>query len=87
MKNLKMMKPLLAMSFALYLGSSAFATESSVSHTADEAGNSVKKTYRNAKDKTCEMVNGKMQCLGKKIKHKMENASDAISTEAKEIKH
>ena len=87
MKNLKIMKSVLAMTFAFHLGSSAFASESSVSQAADDAGNSVKKTYRNAKDKTCEMVNGKMQCLGKKIKHKIENASDAASTEAKELKH
>ena len=72
------------MTFAFYLGSAAFAAESSVSHAADEAGNSVKKTYRSAKDKTCEMVNGKMQCLGKKIKHKLENASDSASAKAKE---
>ncbi len=87
MKNMKIFKPLLAITFSLYLGSSAFANESSVSQTAGDAGNAVKKTYRNAKDKTCEMINGKMQCLGKKIKHKMENASDEVSSEAKEIKH
>lgn len=87
MKKLKIIKPLLAFTFAIYLGSPAFAGESSVTTTADEVGNAVKKSVRTAKDKTCEMINGKMQCLGKKIKHKLENASDEATSSAKEIKN
>ncbi len=45
-----------------------------------EAKKDVKAGINNAKDKGCELVNGKMQCLGKKIKHKAENAGDAVKT-------
>lgn len=38
----------------------------------------VKKGYRAAKDKTCEVVNGKMECAAKKVKHKVQNAGDEI---------
>ncbi|MFZ4402916.1 MAG: hypothetical protein ACOYOK_02330 [Pseudobdellovibrionaceae bacterium] len=47
----------------------------------------MKKTSRGAKDKTCEMVNGKMHCMGQKAKHKMKNMSDKIDTDVKEIKN
>lgn len=73
----------------------AFATnamaEESVQEKADtkknEALDSVKSTYRDAQDKACEMVNGKMQCLGKKIKNKSKNFSDKAKTKAKELEN
>jgi len=37
-----------------------------------------KKAGRNLDDKTCEMVNGKMECAGKKAKHKVQNAVDEV---------
>ena len=52
----------------------------------NKAVDATKKTYRAAEDKSCEMVNGKMQCLGKKMKHKMQNASDKMNTKASEVK-
>ena len=53
----------------------------------DKISNSAKKAYRSAQDKGCEMVDGKLQCLGKKIKHKAQNLSDDAATKAKEIKN
>ena len=38
----------------------------------------VKKTYRAAKDSACEMINGKMNCAAKKMKHKIQNAADKV---------
>lgn len=68
----------------------AFAEEA-VSEKAQTAGNktsdSVKKTYRAVKDKGCEMINGKLQCVGKKIKHKAENITDEVKTKATEVKN
>lgn len=38
-----------------------------------------KETFvENVKDKTCELVNGKMECTLKKIKHNMENINDKM---------
>jgi hypothetical protein len=51
-----------------------------------EAKTSVKKAGRKASDEGCEMVNGKMQCLGKKAKHKMENAKDSAKNKAESAK-
>lgn len=57
--------------------------ETSANKTAD----AVKKTYRSAKDKTCEMVNGKMECAAKKLKHTGQNAMDKVETKATEVKN
>ncbi len=46
----------------------------------------VKKGYRKASDKTCEMVNGKMECAVKKAKHSVENAADEVKDKANDIK-
>ncbi len=53
----------------------------------EKASNAVKKAYRSAKDSGCETVDGKINCLGKKIKHKAENISDEAATKLKEIKN
>ena len=48
----------------------------------EEAGRDTKrgakKAWRGAKDETCEMVNGKMECAAKKAKHSIQNTSDKI---------
>ena len=54
---------------------------------ANKTTDAVKKTYRSAKDKTCEMVNGKMECAAKKLKHKGQNAMDKVETKATEVKN
>jgi hypothetical protein len=42
------------------------------------AGNSAKKGYRKAKDETCELINGKIECALQKAKHTLQNAGDDI---------
>ena len=53
----------------------------------NETVDNVKSTYRGAKDKSCEMINGKMQCLGKKVKNKASNLSDKAKTKSKELEN
>lgn len=67
-----------------------FAEESTmekVGTTGNKTMDSVKKTGRAASDKACEMVDGKMKCAGKKMKHKMQNAKDATGTKVEEVKN
>ena len=45
---------------------------------AHDAKKNTKKAVRKVKDKTCTMVNGKMECAAKRIKHKAENAADEV---------
>lgn len=45
---------------------------------ANDTKRAVKKGARKVKDETCEMVDGKMKCVGKKIKHSAQNAGDKI---------
>jgi len=52
----------------------------------NKATDEVKKDARAASDDACEMVNGKMHCVGKKMKHKMQNTKDKMSTKAEEAK-
>lgn len=47
----------------------------------------VKSTYRDAKDKVCEMIDGKMKCVAKKIKNKALNMADKLETDATELKN
>ena len=46
--------------------------------TASDVKKGTKKAWREVKDETCEMVNGKMKCVGKKIKHAAQNAGDKV---------
>ena len=61
--------------------------EETVEIKAEKIQNAVKKTYRKADDKVCEMFNGKLKCVAKKVKHSVENAADSISTDAKDLKN
>lgn len=47
----------------------------------------VKEGYRNTKDKTCEMLNGKMECVENKMKNKVQTLKDKTSTKANELKN
>ena len=57
-----------------------------VNTATNKTVDNVKEGYRNAKDKTCEMINGKMECVGKKIKNKTRTAVDKTKTKAEELK-
>ncbi len=72
------------------IGFGAFAEETvteKVETGANKVSDSVKKGYRTVKDKTCEMVNGKMECAAKKLKHKGQNMMDKAGTTGTEIKN
>lgn len=87
---MKAMQVIATLGFVLGLNINAIAEETTmekVDTTAQKAGNSVKKVYRSAKDKTCEMIDGKMQCAGKKLKHKVENVTDEAKTKIEETKN
>ncbi len=56
-----------------------------VQEGAEDAGKNVKKGYRNVKDKACEMVNGKLECVGKKAMNKARNAKDEINDKADDV--
>lgn len=49
-----------------------------ISEAAQDTKRGAKKAVRKAQDETCEMVNGKMKCIGKKMKHAAQNAGDKI---------
>lgn len=52
--------------------------ESSLKETVHEAGLGLKKGLRNAADKGCELVKGKVQCAGQKVRHKVRNTTDEL---------
>lgn len=60
----------------------AHADDDTVKEKVVEAGKdskrAMKKGARKVKDETCEMVNGKMKCVGKKIKHGAQNVGDKV---------
>jgi hypothetical protein len=53
---------------------------------ASDTGKVVKKGYRAAKDKTCHLVNGKMECAAQKVKHGAQNASDEVMDKTDDVK-
>lgn len=75
---------------AILLSSGAFAqkktetqknmdkAKSEVIEAGKDAKRASKKAYRKVKDETCEMINGKMECLGQKAKHSIQNVGDKI---------
>jgi ABC-type cobalt transport system substrate-binding protein len=65
------------LSFGTFSGADESATETVKEEARDVKKNS-KQAWRNTKDEACEMVNGKMECAGKKIKHKAQNAGDEL---------
>lgn len=58
------------------------AADETVKEKAQEVSNDTKRAMRKGsrkvQDKTCEMVNGKMECAGKKAKHAVQNAGDKV---------
>lgn len=72
------------------MNSVAFAKDETmgekVSEAASDTGKNVKKGVRTAKDKTCEMMNGKMECAAKKVKHKAQNVVGEGKDKVEDIK-
>jgi hypothetical protein len=75
---------------AVILGGNAYANETKTERAEtikNEALDSTKSAFRDAEDQICEMVNGTMKCVAKKIKHKAKTLSDKVKTKAKEEKN
>lgn len=71
----------LALAATAWVAPNVFADDGvkeEMAETARDAKKETKKTMRKVKDKTCEMVNGKMECTKKKIEHKIENVTDEV---------
>ena len=73
--------------FFLFMSSfSLFAADETVKEKIQESmrdsKRAVKQTDREFEDKTCELVNGKMVCALKKIKHTAEKSADKIQDAA-----
>ena len=89
------MKKINLFRICLFAGLVSFSTLVSAEETKmekletqkNETVDNVKSTYRDAKDKACEMVDGKTQCLGKKIRNKAKSMSDKTKTEGIELKN
>jgi hypothetical protein len=66
-----------------YTSNTAFAdekgdTKEKTKELVNDGKRAAAKTSRKVKDEVCEMVDGKMKCVGKKIKHAAQNAGDNI---------
>lgn len=75
---------------ALHIGGAVLAEETTTEKmgtAANEAADDVKGAAREAKDKGCEMIHGKMECAGKRMKSKAKNLGDKAETKAKEVKN
>jgi len=46
--------------------------------TASDTKRGAKESVRNVKDKTCELVNGKMECAVQKTKHTIQKGADKV---------
>ena len=88
------MKKLVRTSLFLLLGFSMGQTTTvfaeglgeKVNESAKDTGKAVRKGARSLKDKTCEMVDGKMNCAAKKLKHKAQNAGDEVKDKVDDLK-
>lgn len=72
----------LALSLGLALAPSTTFADDSVGEKVGEAVQDTKrgskKVARNVKQKGCELVNGKMECAGKKVKNKAKDIGDSV---------
>lgn len=60
-------------------------TKDATKEAYEDTKKATKKAYRSAKDKTCEMVNGKMECAAKKAGHSIQNAADEVKDKANDV--
>jgi hypothetical protein len=72
--------------FSFAISTQLLASEETVREKARESINDSKRTLKQAnrefEDKTCELVNGKMVCAVKKVKHSVQKSSDKIQDAA-----
>jgi hypothetical protein len=74
-------KLVIAAAIAAFASSTAIAADA-VTETGRDVSKNAKKAGRDVQDATCNMVNGKMECAGKKAKHKIQNATDEVKDKA-----
>lgn len=87
-KNILLNACILALAFGFGLTTFAEETVVEKAETAvDKTTDAAKRAYRKGKDEACPIVDGKVNCLAKKVKHKVKNASDKAKTKANEIKN
>jgi len=67
--------------FILFVSNITFANEK-MREVRSDAKRAAKNASREVEDKTCELINGKMQCTLKKAKHSIEKSSDEIEDAA-----
>ncbi len=76
------LKPVFAAAVLAMASTSSIFADTGVKEDAKKAADGVstsaKKAVRSAKDKTCELIDGKVSCAAKKVKHKAQNAIDDI---------
>jgi len=60
-------------------------TKDTAKEAYEDGKKGVKKAYRNVKDKTCELVNGKMECVAKKAENKIKNGVDEVKDKANDM--
>jgi uncharacterized protein YjbJ (UPF0337 family) len=53
---------------------------------SSEINDTAKKATRKIKDETCEIFDGKVKCVAKKIQHKAENLKDSVKDKTQEVK-
>lgn len=75
---------LLGLSFAP-LASADDTLGDKVQESAEDAAKNTKKAYRGMRDKTCEMVNGKMKCIEQKAINKAKNAKDEVKDKVNDV--
>lgn len=61
-------------------------TKEAAQEVLEDTQKVAKKSYRDVKDKTCEMVNGKMECIAKEAVNKVKNAADSVKDKVNDIK-
>lgn len=54
--------------------------DKSVKQSTKEISRDVKQTGREISDEVCETVNGKLECLNQKVKHKIQNTAEDTKT-------
>ena len=73
---------LIAVASLSFVGSSCSDKDRTVKQEMNEVSRDLNrgtsKAVREIKDQTCEMVNGKMECAAKKVKHSIQNITDDI---------
>jgi hypothetical protein len=89
---MKLFKILPALLFAATTGISfySFGAETNAEKAeaaSNKAGDAVVRTYRNAKNELCQMVDGKAKCVVKEVVNDTKNVANKVETKAKEAKN